>query len=294
MADVGARSALADRLGISLTRLRPDRLDQLLLQPAGLTEASLKSLFGFEETTIKPLTASILPEPTLLIWQKEHLRADWQAQDDAARTEEDTPVPLVDPDLVTAADLRSPNPGNPAFDLWQARRDDVAAHAAELDRLRKGQKTQQAGFDKIVAALGPIPELLALAEQRRQGRAIDDRLRAKRLSLAAFLRLIRVRELAAANSVLDSEWLDVYAILVQVRKIGLFATWRRPGAAERPDPRPGRVPAARSLGSANAERRAAGPVRLARHNTSPPGMATDSRGARAAGTHLGRGTAGGR
>ena len=44
-----------------------------------------KTFFGFEQTTIKPLVDSLLPEPALLTWQKEHLRADWQAQDDAGR-----------------------------------------------------------------------------------------------------------------------------------------------------------------------------------------------------------------
>ena len=227
VADEPTRTALANRLGIALARFRPDRLDQLLFQPADLTEAALKTFFGFEETTIKPLVDSLLPEPALLTWQKEHLRADWQAQDDAGRTEWDTPVPLIDPDVLSVQDLRTPNPGNPAYDLWKARQDDLAAHAASLDQLRTGQRTQQAGFDKIVSTIAPIPELLALAEQRRQGGAIDGQLRARHLPLPAFLHLMRVRELAVAGSVLDSEWADVYAVIVQFRKVGLYAAWRR-------------------------------------------------------------------
>ena len=227
VADEPTRTALANRLGIALARFRPDRLDQLLFQPADLTEAALKTFFGFEETTIKPLVDSLLPEPALLTWQKEHLRADWQAQDDAGRTEWGTPVPLIDPDMLSVQDLRTPNPGNPAYDLWKARQDDLAAHAASLDQLRTGQRTQQAGFDKIVSTIAPIPELLALAEQRRQGGAIDSQLRAWHLPLPAFLHLMRVRELAVAGSVLDSEWADVYAVIVQFRKVGLYAAWRR-------------------------------------------------------------------
>ena len=99
--------------------------------------------------------------------------------------------------------------------------------AASLDQLRQGQRTQQAGFDKIVSTIAPIPELLALAEQRRQGGAIDGQLRARHLPLPAFLHLMRVRELAVAGSVLDSEWADVYAVIVQFRKVGLYAAWRR-------------------------------------------------------------------
>ena len=241
VADEPTRTALANRLGIALARFRPDRLDQLLLQPADLTEAALKTFFGFEETTIKPLVDSLLPEPALLTWQKEHLRADWQAQDDAGRTEWDTPVPLIDPDVLGVQDLRTPNPGNPAYDLWKARQDDLAAHAASLDQLRTGQRTQQEGFDKIVSTIAPIPELLALSEQRRQGGAIDGQLRALHLPLPAFLHLMRVRELAVAGSVLDSEWADVYAVIVQFRKVGLYRRLAPPGAAEGSDPRPGRV-----------------------------------------------------
>ena len=37
---------------------------------------------------------------------------------------------------------------------------------------------------------------------------------------------MRVRELAVAGSVLDNEWADVYAIIVQFRKIGRFTAWR--------------------------------------------------------------------
>ena len=62
------------------------RLDQLLLQPATLTEAALQQLFGLENTALKPLADSLLPEPLLVIWQKEQLRAAWQQQDDAARS----------------------------------------------------------------------------------------------------------------------------------------------------------------------------------------------------------------
>jgi hypothetical protein len=225
--DSGARLALANRLGIGLAQFRPDRLDQLLLQPADVTEVALKTLFGIEETRLKPLAESLLTEPRMLIWQKEHLRIVWQEQDDAARSQLDTPVPVIDPDLLSAPDLRTPTAGNAAYDLWQARHDDLAAHRASLDTARKAQATQQAGFDKIVVdALGPVGDLVTLFEQRRDGAAIDSQLRAKRLTLQQFLHLMRVRELAVASTVLDAEWEDIYAILVQVRKLALHATWR--------------------------------------------------------------------
>src|SRR5262245_17151897 len=227
VADQSARVALANRLGIAVTQFRPDRLDQLLLQPANLTEVALRNLFGLEETTVKPVADSLLPESSLLIWQKENLRSAWQQQDDAASSDLDLPAPVIDPDLLSTQDLRTPNAGNAAYDLWKARGDTLAAQLAALDTARKGQATQLAGFDLIVSdTLGPVAELLALNQQRQNGDAIDIPLGAKRLTLQPFLHLMRVRQLAATDSVLDAEWSDVYAILIQVKKLGLYATWR--------------------------------------------------------------------
>jgi hypothetical protein len=227
VADQSARVASANRLGIAVTQFRPDRLDQLLLQPANLTEVALRNLFGLEETTVKPLADSLLPESSLLIWQKENLRSAWQQQDDAARSELDLPTPVIDPDLLSTQDLRTPNAGNAAYDLWKARGDTLAAQLAALDTTRNGQATQLAGFDSIVSdTLGPVAELLALDQRRQSGDAIDIPLGAKRLTMQPFLHLMRVRQLAATNSVLDAEWSDVYAILIQVKKLGLYATWR--------------------------------------------------------------------
>jgi hypothetical protein len=222
VADDATRAALASRLGIDLTRL-----DQLLLQPAQVTEAALKNLFGLEETTLKPLADSVLPEPHLLIWQKEHLRAVWQQQDEAARSVVDTPVPVIDPDLMGEGDLRTPAPGNAAYDLWQARQQHVANQLVAIKATREAQPTQLAGFDRIVTdILGPIAALLALADEYQRGNPIEAQLRAQQLTLQPFFHLMRVHQLAVAGTVLDAEWDDVYAILVQVQKFRLYATWR--------------------------------------------------------------------
>lgn len=222
-----ARTALASRLGIALAQVRPDRLDQLLLQPATLTEAALQQLFGLEDTALKPLADSLLPEPLLVIWQKEQLRAAWQQQDDAARSAMDTPQPVIDPDLLVVQDLRTASPGNTAFDLLHARKALVTTLLAEMSALRSAQPTPQEAFDQLVGSvLGPVPELLAMVEARRNGSGIDAALRARRLTPQAFVHLMRVRELAVAGDVLDSEWGDVDAILLQVKKFALHAAWR--------------------------------------------------------------------
>ena len=221
------RSALASRLGIAATQFRPDRLDQLLLQPVDITESKLRSLFGLEETTVKPLADSLVRESLLLIWQKENLRGEWQEQDSAARTELDTPLPVIDPDLLTAADFRTASAGNAAYDTLTARRALLLTYSSSLDAARKAQATQLAGFDAIVGtALGPVADLLSLLAQRDSGNSIDIPLRAMRLTLQPFLHLMRVRQLAAASSMLDAEWEDVYAILTQVKKLSLHASWR--------------------------------------------------------------------
>jgi hypothetical protein len=226
VADDSARAALAARLGITLSTFRPDRLDELLLPPEELTEAALRSLFGLEETTVRALAESLPRDPSLLIWQKEDLRALWQQQDAAARSEVDTPVPVIDPDLLSTEDLSTPAEGNAAYDLWIARRDALAQELSRLDSIRR-DFGQLAGFDRIVSELlGPVEELLTLFAQYREGEAIDTSLRAKKLTLRPFLHLMRMRELVAAGSLLDSEWQDLYAILVNVKKLELSAAWR--------------------------------------------------------------------
>src|SRR6185503_13456765 len=61
---------------------------------------------------------------------------------------------------------------------------------------------------------------------RTAGQNVDAQLRGKQLGLSELAQLLRIRALAASGPVLDSEWADVYAILVQVQKRRQFATWR--------------------------------------------------------------------
>ncbi|HMS83069.1 MAG TPA: hypothetical protein PKD12_05435 [Nitrospira sp.] len=228
IADPGARTALADRLGIDLTPFRPDRLDQLLLQPNQLTEVALRNLFGLEETIVKPLGDSVLPQPQLLMWMKDHLRAVWQDQDDAAHSVVETPQPVIDPDLLSERDFRTSAVGNPAFDVWKARAQDIANRLAAIKKSREGQPSHLAGFDRIVAdTLGPVAALVTLLQQHQHGTAIEVQLRGQQLSLQPFLHLMRIRKLAEGGSVLDGEWEDVYAIVVQVQKLRLYEAWRR-------------------------------------------------------------------
>ncbi len=116
-----ARAALAARLGLTLTPSQPDQLDQLLLPSlAAVTEAGLQQLFGLPVTTGDPLSR---PAATaqLLGWQQQSLYGRWAAQDHATLSPDDYTAPVIDPDIVTAADFRdtSTTAGQAALLLWQ-------------------------------------------------------------------------------------------------------------------------------------------------------------------------------
>jgi Tc toxin complex TcA C-terminal TcB-binding domain len=228
IADEKTRNALANRLGTDLTPARPDRLDQLLLQPSQITEAVLERLFDLVDTTRDPSTTGVLPVPDLLVWQKEHLRAQWQPQGNIAQSDVGTPLPIIDPDLISKSDLKDPVVGNPAYDLWNARQQQLTSQFAAIKTTREAQATPIAGFDRIVSdLLGSIDALVALAEEQKQGNNIDAQLKAKQIAPQPFRHLMYIRNLAVAGTILDEEWADVYAILVQVQKQRQFATWRQ-------------------------------------------------------------------
>ncbi len=215
------RQALATRLGIVLQTSRPDQLDMLLLQAGQFTEANLESLFGYLDTH-RSLTQPD-PSPAMLAWQQAGLRSLWRQQDQASTT------PIIDPDLITKADLLSPTPGNAAYDLWNARTTWVQTQLTQLAANTQPNETAQARFDRLLnATLAPttVANLLALDASQQQGNMIDDSLAQIPLSRTAFTYLIRMRALAGSATLLDSEWQDIYFILIQVMKAHLSATWK--------------------------------------------------------------------
>jgi len=220
--DEAARIRLADRLGVD----RPDRLDQLMLLPKQVTEVKLEELFGLQDTTRNPLERR--PQPLLLTWQLDRLKAQWQEQDNAAKVYGDIPLPIIDPDLLAETDFRTRNMvADPAFALLIARRAEMAALLKQIDDLRKSKSAPLAGFDAVVSQfVTKVEDLTALLADYQAGKDIVPRLTEKRLDLAAFLRLMRSRDLAASGTVLDADWADVYAIVAQVAKLGRYAAWR--------------------------------------------------------------------
>jgi hypothetical protein len=220
--DSTTRSRLADRLGVD----QSTRLDQLMLLPDQVTEASLEQLFGLQDTTRNPLVRA--PQPLLLTWQLARLRAQWQDQDNAPRVYNDISVPIIDPDLLVDTDFRTPNKdADPAYALLVSRRGEVTALLAQIDTVRKSNSAPLAAFDTVVSQfVDKIEDLTALVSDYQAGKDITAPLVDKRLSMTAFLRLMSIRSLAAAEPLLEADWADVYGIAAQTSKLGRYADWR--------------------------------------------------------------------
>jgi hypothetical protein len=206
VADDVTRAALASRLGIEASPVRPDNLDQLFIPPNQVTEADLEDRFGLVRTTRDPLTTDAIPVAKLRRWRQERLRAQWQQEDAAAQSVFGTPVPVIDPDIVGASDFTNPTPANAVYALWQTRQQQVANLLATVKATRQAQATRLAGFERIVSdTLGPIAALVALEDEHKRGNDITSPLLAKQLTLQPFLHLMRIRHLVLAGSVSDAE-----------------------------------------------------------------------------------------
>ena len=230
-ADEATRAALAARLGIELTLPRPnDELDQLFLAPERLaqpqSEADLALLFGLPDTRADPLQGGA--QAVIHGRQKQYLRVQWAKADFRTGAASPTRIPNLDPDLVSASDLKESGEEHPVRALWQERADWVQSALTALRAI--GQKLPPLErFDQVVGSVPVLAQLdfEQLAAQHEDGTDIGEVLEARALSLAGFLRLVRVRRLAGQAAVLDTDWEDVFSILVQVRKHAeRYAVWR--------------------------------------------------------------------
>jgi hypothetical protein len=134
--------------------------------------------------------------------------------------------PIVDPDRMIWADFRTTLNGDPAYALWLARKTWLDA---ELAPIESAAKTAQGLDDTIETTVGVAASRLdELADREDHGADITPELSQLTLTLKAYRRLLRLRRLVADQQpVLDSEWTDVHAILLQVRKRRQFAHWQR-------------------------------------------------------------------
>jgi hypothetical protein len=221
-ADTATRQALADKLGIVLGPDRPDLLDALFLPPESLTEQALEQLFGLVDTTRDPLQSG--STPAFLNSRFEFLRAAWREADDT------TERPIIDADLIGPGYLKEPVPGDPAYDLWQARFDDIQAQVESLREARNTATSDLTWLDESVQqVLGVTGEdLFALQDRLNGGENVDAELAALHLAFDAFSRLVRLRRvLVDGDPILDREADDIVSILVQARKQGRYTVWRQ-------------------------------------------------------------------
>lgn len=226
-AEADSRTALANRLGVTLSGARPDHLDELFLDPdsGAISEAKMESLFGLVDTTRDPLAAG--PTPDLQTWKLEHLRNLWLQQDWPEDPFTSGELPLTDPDAITDAYLRNPTAGETAFDLWQARRTWVDNTLAAFKADREAND-----LDYILKqVLGdPLPDINTLYQNINNGTDLEDTvdtIEGFHLTTESFRRLmeIKAKDDDVAQTVGNEEWDEVYAILTQARKKAEYPNW---------------------------------------------------------------------
>jgi hypothetical protein len=219
-ADTTARTALAQRIGIDSSKL-----DSLFLEMSQVSEDKLEKLFGLVDTTRSPLVPADVP--SLLTWQRDRLRTVWKQQDHPTGPDAASLPPIVDPDVIGEEFVVKSIQNNSAYSLWQQRKTEISAQVSQLVADKPAAESVKDRFDRLVGTkVAPIADLLAFDARRKQGKDILPDLEQRQLTLPAFTYLIRMRNLAVTNSLLDSEWNDIYSILTQVWKIRNYTTWK--------------------------------------------------------------------
>ncbi|HEY6120861.1 MAG TPA: neuraminidase-like domain-containing protein, partial [Pyrinomonadaceae bacterium] len=137
--------------------------------------------------------------------------------------------PVIDPDLIGPGEIKVPFAGSRAFDLWNARQLWISGEITNLKTQISSAATTLDGFNAAFETAVGIKAVVLdqLDDALVNGDEIIGRLNQIGLDFETRDALTDVRKLAATGSVvLDSEWNDIAAILVQVEKVRRFATWR--------------------------------------------------------------------
>lgn len=174
---------------------------------------------------------------SLLYWQV--LRAPlpaWRAPAEARQAWQQALLarcgrPLVDPDIIGPTDLRTVDPQDLAFKLWQQRRNAVDGWRAALKTIREAAPDTRTGWAQVIASphgLAVDASLVTeLGKAADRGEAIQDRLDQLGLSRAGFELLRRIGAHAASGQkITTAEWTTCYAVLAEARKRRAFSAWR--------------------------------------------------------------------
>ena len=181
-------------------------------------------------------TIEISVIPTVVGWRLAYLQWQWKRQDwpvDSFSPEVDVRVPILDPDVVGPDDFRNSVAGEAVFDLWLQRRLWVDDQLDNLKTLRESTGLE-AALNQVFG--GTFPDLDALETQLNSGpdaqAAMTDIEAELRLTVESFRRLMEIRTKDRQNaqdpefpSPTETEWREVYSILVQSQKRALFPTW---------------------------------------------------------------------
>jgi hypothetical protein len=193
--------------------------------PAWIQEESVRRLrLDFDHFRLVP-SGSVPSGPWL---GAADARKGWQ---DALRRR--AAPPLVDPDLIGPADLADPVPGDPAYDLWKARRQWVDGHLAQYQAL----PPTLANLDTTATtALDHLPQQRweGLVRHQLAGTDLAAQLRPYTIEPGELGTLARLRSvLEAGQPVLEAEWAEAASVLAQVLKRRAFPTWRSEERARR-------------------------------------------------------------
>ncbi len=218
-ADTETREALAERLGIAQIGL-----DSLYIPREQLTEQRLEEVFGLTRTTREPFRSTVR-QADLLTLQLSRLRQSWLEQDQADHTASLLSHPVIDPDLITETDLKSPVAGNEAYDLLQVRRQWINAKRDILKQLRASASDPETEFSRLIQSVLGTLNLEKLEHDYSYGIDIQPLLERLQLDLEGLFFLARLQRHAEAGIAQESEWSECYDILVQVLKRRAFTQW---------------------------------------------------------------------
>lgn len=257
-ADDATRAALADRLGIPLfgptgPGSRPDQLDALTLEGDDLTEPTLESLFGLPATVddagrvAAPLR--IVPQSQLTGWRLAVQRNVWAAQDRAAAAtlasggqgavdQAAGAAPprayrvIVDPDVITEADVLAHSPTGPAvLALLSSRYADLESTRAALAQITAATVDPVQVFGQLLdrglelAAGGGSGRLQDWQAAEARGDDVSGQLAAAGLDRGGYDYLVRLQRLAGTHQVTATEWADAVAVLTGSRRRRSYAAW---------------------------------------------------------------------
>jgi hypothetical protein len=227
VAGLATRTALAGRIGIQIGPTRPDNLDQITLFATAITNEALETLFGYRSTApADPLAAPSSPQPSLLLWQLAALRSIWQNEDAQTRDVPAGALPIIDPDLIGAPNFTNPVASNPAFALWTTRQSWVTTTLAQITQDGAAKTAPLALFNQLVSKYIGSIDIADLAATDANGGDISGTLAPLYLDLDAFRFLALCLQLLSAGTLLDSEWQDIFAILLETQKRMQFRQWR--------------------------------------------------------------------